>query len=256
MGKPEYFVAADYWVRTLRQWQSFDGDIILFVDDNASVSSFLRRQVELHSLTPAREAAKSFATMRRARGNIFMHKPFILRHALESLPHDMIMMADIDALAVRPVEPMFEAAATAQKVFVSHGMDKIYSMVESDAHRGFFTSPERHQFDQMGLSPACAGFTLGPSAAMKTMVDSWIDILATKRYRKDGRPGLQEQSALNYWLFKNPELWTLMPAWIRPFDGPSWQRADGGVLIWHFYGYGLKRHREAFKFHNKGRRNW
>lgn len=254
-GKREYFVAADRWVHTLRDWQKFRGDIIIFVNDNAPIPDSLRRRADLRPLKPALQAAKEFKT-NNARGDIFMLKPFVLRHALASIDHDVVMMADIDALAVRPVDPMFETVAKSRKIFVPHGMDRIYTMAEADAHRGFFTNSERTRFDRMKFSPMCAGFTLGVPKMMKVLVDAWIDILATKKYRKDGRPGLQEQSALNYWLLKNPLRWQLMPEWICPFDGPFWQRPKGDTLIWHFYGSCLKRHRKTFAIHDKGRRSW
>lgn len=267
MGQPRYREAVARWVHSLRDWFSFDGDIILFVDAKTDLPIELRRQVEIRSLAKVQKEVaelRSFTRHWDGRGRTFIHKPFVLREALEKCSADVVFMSDIDALAVKSLEPMFEQCVVHGKVMVPRDFLFKKSIHSSVHQRGFFTKSERDQADVMGMEPVCAGFVMGPVDRMRVTVERWIEVLTTRRYQRDGKGGLEEQSALNFILFENPDWWVPMPGWVTSYvqahgvDGPYWGWPSPSTRIWHFYGAAncLEAQRHVFNLRNAGKVSW
>lgn len=267
MNKPRFIEAAARWVHSLRNWFSFDGDIILFVDDGLELPVKLRRQVEVRSLANVKRAVEKLQHFTKhwdGRGRVFIHKPFVLREVLEQCSFDVVLMADVDTLAVESLQPMFESCAASGKIMAPSDLPVSKSMHDAGHQNGFFTKSERDQADSMGMDPICAGFVMGPAERMRVMVERWIEVLTTRKYRQDGNGGLEEQAALNFVLFENPEWWKLMPGWVAPYirlhglDEPYWGWPAPSTRIWHFYGTTacLKIQKRVFDLRNAGRLSW
>ena len=113
---PEFLKhATDRWVHSLREWFPFSGDVILYVDDGVELPARLTNNVELRSLSPVYEASGAPDTFSTEKGNLYALKPFVLRDALMTGDYEMILMADVDALAVKPIDPVFSRCQRARK---------------------------------------------------------------------------------------------------------------------------------------------
>ena len=253
-GDGEFCDVAVRWVHSLRHWSKFDGDILLFMDDEMDDLAELDGQVERRSMQRARTSI--------ARTDLDLLpcalKPFFVHEATEGYDDDdVILVADVDALAVRSLQPMFEHCARIGKIMPAHDQPGGGKTIGVSDSRGYFTRDELRTCNKMGMEVACAGFILGPVGRMRSMADDWLITMATKYCQPVKRPGMQDQSAFNYWLFKNEGLWEPMPHWVLPFGrGPVWQVPSRDTLIWHFFHANIDKQEEMFALKNSNGALW
>jgi hypothetical protein len=252
-GEQKFCDAAIQWVRSVRYWAGFSGDIILFMDESMDLPGDVENFIDRRPAEPVCEAAANCGL------DLFRcaYKPFLVHSALHGrAPNDVVLIADIDALAVSSLQPMFDRCAETGKIMAPHDRPGDGKTIANSHSRGYFSEDELERCDELGMEAVCAGFLIGSAGNLRAMTNDWLTIMQTKECKPVERPGMQDQAALNYWLFQHTDSWEPTGRWIFPFDGPVWQRPDRDICIWHFHQHQLEKQSKIYAMRMGTRALW
>lgn len=233
---------------SFRNWGCFDGDMFLYANEvDNPLWDPAKELMTVRDIGPVyddhfiQENAPDPGAFRVV-GNMHMTKLFAIKHFIEENPqYDVIMMTDVDVLAVRDVNPLLRAVTPESPLFLSVGPAGS-PMGDWRGANGYLSDAEVRHSRKIRSLELCSCAMLGTSAMMADMASFAIETVRTRRYRiEQGLNDHYEQAAVNYWAYKNHGKFRYFGR--KLLQGPlgaAWMRPAPDVCLVHFFNRGRK----------------
>ena len=217
----EYRQWAAYLADTLRRRGDFQGDFIIFADDEVPT-----QDAEVRPLKPFWEDMFSPGYVDYLKEHLSCcFARIAIGKALLDEGYEGLFYCDADCLVIRPVQPLFDLMG--ERMLVSRDKIRI-PMGESPYQRGYLTLEER-RLDVPSLN---AGTFMAPAAVLFDLLPEYERICRHDNYGVLDSVPCQEQAAFNAWCLRNRERWELFPEG-RIWGADSLQPSDDAIIL-HF----------------------
>ena len=234
--------------KSFRDWGQFDGDMIMYANEvEHSVWDPVKELMTVRDIAPAyddhfiQDNAPNPGAFRVV-GNMHMTKLFAIKHFIEENPgYDVIMMTDVDVLAVRDIKPLLRLVTPERPIFISVGPIGS-SMGDWRGANGYLSDAEAARSRKIRALELCSCVVMGTPDTMLDMATFAIETVRTRQYRvKRGMTDHYEQAAVNYWAYKNHgKLRYFGKYLVQGPLGAAWLRPAPDVCLIHFFNRGRK----------------
>jgi hypothetical protein len=227
---------------SFRDWGCFDGDMFLYGNEpDHPLYDQAKEFITIRDISPWYDPQflqKNTPTPKAIGkvGNMMMTKLTVTKHFAETYPeYDVIMMTDIDVLAVRDVNPLFQEVTPEKPIFLGVGPMGM-PMGDWRGANGFLNKHEALHTRKIGAPELCSSVMMGTPSAMAEMASFTIDTVCTRKYRvNQGLKDHYEQAAVNYWAYKNHGKFGYFGKHLLQGTGISWIRPMPDVCLVHFF---------------------
>lgn len=230
------------WIKSLRGWGGFTGDVVLHVNDiDNPLWDPVRELATLRDIAPwyddqyIQTHAPDPAAF-NAVGNIHMMKLITAKAFVEENPgYDVILTTDVDVIAVRSIEPMLRVVTAKKPIFLATG-NKGIPIGNWCGSNGYLDDEEVVWSVERGTRELCSAFIMGTPEKIIEVTSSAIETVNTRRYRTNrGLEDHFEQAAVNLWAFQHHDEFSYMDRWVVQGMSRPWMRPHPDTCLVHFF---------------------